>query len=49
VYSRTVNEAVVVPTENTPVTTDLWLIRLMGMWSCMKKDMALHFVEKFER
>ncbi len=27
----------------------IWLFWLMGMWSCMKKDMALHFVEKFER
>ncbi|RLA26835.1 MAG: hypothetical protein DRR11_19185, partial [Gammaproteobacteria bacterium] len=25
------------------------LIRLMRRWSCIKKDMALHFMEKSER
>jgi len=24
-------------------------IREMGRWDCMKKDMALHLLEKFER
>jgi len=26
-----------------------WFIRVMSRWYCIKKDMALHLMEKFER
>jgi hypothetical protein len=26
-----------------------WFIRLMHRWACVKKDMALHLMEKSER
>ena len=27
----------------------IWFFRIMSLCSCVKKDMTLHFVEKFER